>query len=79
MLLEAARRSLYLRTGSAKDRRLERVVAERATERDGRWDIGTCGDVLDEERLTELYDTRMEAVDWRSTRLFIPSGDVAAQ
>jgi len=46
---------------------------------DGRWDIGACSDVLDEERLTELYDTRMEAVDWRSTRLFIPSGDVAAQ
>ena len=46
---------------------------------DGRWDIGACSDVLDEERLTELYDTRMEAVDWRATRLFIPSGDVAAQ
>ncbi len=46
---------------------------------DGRWVIGACGDVLDETRLTELYATRMEAVDWRSTRLFIPSGDVAAQ
>lgn len=46
---------------------------------DGRWDIGTCADVLDETRLTELYSTRMEAVDWRRTRLFIPSGDVAAQ
>ena len=46
---------------------------------DGRWDIGPSADVLDEERLTELYDTRMEAVDWRATRLFIPSGDVAAQ
>ena len=46
---------------------------------DGRWDIGACSDVLDEDRLTELYDTRMEAVDWRATRLFIPSGDVAAQ
>ena len=46
---------------------------------DGGWDIGACADVLDEERLTELYATRMEAVDWRATRLFIPSGDVAAQ
>jgi iron complex transport system ATP-binding protein len=46
---------------------------------DGRWDIGTCADVLDEERLTELYATRMEAVDWRAKRLFIPSGDVASQ
>ena len=45
----------------------------------GRWDIGACTDVLDEDRLTELYDTRMEAVDWRATRLFIPSGDVPAQ
>ena len=46
---------------------------------DGRWDIGATGDVLDEARLTELYATDMEAVDWRSTRLFIASGDVAAQ
>src|SRR5210317_2464394 len=46
---------------------------------DGRWDIGLCTDVLDEERLTELYATPMEAVDWRATRLFIPSADVAAQ
>ena len=38
-LLEAGRRSLYLRTGSARDRRLQRLVVERATERDGRWDI----------------------------------------
>ena len=46
---------------------------------DGTWDIGSCADVLDEERLTELYATPMEAVDWRATRLFIPSADVAAQ
>lgn len=38
-VLEAARRLLYLRPGSEKDQRLLRLVAERATERDGRWDI----------------------------------------
>ena len=46
---------------------------------DGRWDLGAREDVLEEGRLTELYATRMEAVDWRTTRLFIPSGDVASQ
>lgn len=46
---------------------------------DGRWDVGTRDEVLDEGRLTELYATRMEAVEWRATRLFIPSGDVAPQ
>ena len=46
---------------------------------DGRWNIGPTGQVLDEERLTELYATTMEAVDWRDTRLFIASGDVAPQ
>ncbi|MBT8081489.1 MAG: ABC transporter ATP-binding protein [Gammaproteobacteria bacterium] len=44
---------------------------------DGRWDIGAAADVLDETRLTELYRTRMEAVDWRATRLFVASGDEA--
>ena len=34
--------------------------------------------VLDAQRLTELYSTSMEAVDWRATRLFIASGDVAS-
>jgi SAM-dependent methyltransferase len=38
-LVEAARRLLYLRPGSPKDRQLEGLVAERAAERDGRWDI----------------------------------------
>ena len=38
-LTEAGRRLLYLRPGSDKDRQLERLVAERATEREGRWDI----------------------------------------
>jgi SAM-dependent methyltransferase len=38
-LLAAARRLLYLADGSAKDRELERVVAERASERDGQWEL----------------------------------------
>ena len=38
-LLAAGRRLLYLRPGSAKERLLERLVAERATERDGSWDL----------------------------------------
>ncbi len=44
---------------------------------DGRWDLGETADVLDEERLSELFATRMEALHWRATRLFIASGDVA--
>ena len=40
---------------------------------DGRWDIGATRDVLDEQRLSELYATPMESVAWRSTRLFIAS------
>lgn len=44
---------------------------------DGRWDIGQTDEVLDESRLSELFATRMEALDWRNLRLFIASGDVA--
>ena len=44
---------------------------------DGRWDLGATADVLDEDRLSELFATRMEALDWRSMRLFIASGDIA--
>ncbi len=46
---------------------------------DGRWDLGATHDVLDEDRLTRLYQTEMEAVQWRDTRLFVASGDVATQ
>ena len=46
---------------------------------DGRWDVGATHEVLDEDRLTRLYQTEMEAVQWRDTRLFVASGDVAAQ
>lgn len=45
---------------------------------DGRWDIGATANVLDEQRLSELYATPMESVAWRSSRLFIASGDVAS-
>jgi iron complex transport system ATP-binding protein len=44
---------------------------------DGRWDLGRTNEVLDERRLSRLYSTSMEAVSWRTTRLFVASGDVA--
>lgn len=42
----------------------------------GRWDLGETEAVLDTERLSRLYGTAMEAVNWRSTRLYVASGDV---
>jgi iron complex transport system ATP-binding protein len=45
---------------------------------DGRWDIGATDDVLDEQRLTELYATPMESIAWRSTRLFVATGSPQA-
>lgn len=44
---------------------------------DGRWDLGATQEILDAERLSELYRTPMEAVSWRERELFIVSGDVA--
>lgn len=44
---------------------------------DGRWDMGATRDILTAERLSELYATSMEAIDWRGRQLFIASGDVA--
>ena len=44
---------------------------------DGRWDMGATRDILDSERLSRLYATPMEAIDWRGRQLFIPSGDAA--
>jgi iron complex transport system ATP-binding protein len=38
---------------------------------DGRWQTGTTASVLDEERLSELYGTRMEAVRWRDRDIFV--------
>lgn len=45
---------------------------------DGRWDLGITAEILSSDRLSELYSTPMEAVDWRSRQLFIASGDVPA-
>ena len=45
---------------------------------DGRWDLGPTAEVLDEDRLSTLFATRMEGLDWRSMRLFVASGDVAS-
>jgi len=44
---------------------------------DGHWDLGKTNEVLDEQRLSHLYATPMEAVSWRTTRLFVASGDEA--
>lgn len=45
---------------------------------DGRWDLGATGEILDPGRLSELYSTAMEAVTWRSSKLFVASGNVTA-
>ena len=42
---------------------------------DGRWELGRSADILTEERLSELFATRMEAVNWRSKKLFVASSD----
>jgi iron complex transport system ATP-binding protein len=38
---------------------------------DGNWELGPTDEVLCEERLTELYATPMEAIQWHETRLFV--------
>ncbi len=46
---------------------------------DGRWQLGQTYEILDENTLGELYATQMEAVTWRSQKLFVPaSGHPAA-
>ena len=46
---------------------------------DGRWNLGQAGDVLNESNLSELFATPMEAVNWRSHKLFVAtSGHVAS-
>ena len=45
---------------------------------DGRWDLGDTSEILDSARLSQLYGTPMEAVNWRSTRLYVASGNVAS-
>ncbi len=37
----------------------------------GQWDLGRTEDILTEENLSRLYDTTMEAIDWRAGRLFV--------
>ena len=46
---------------------------------DGRWDLGTTGEILDCERLSRLYSTPMEAVSWHARQLFVASGNEPAQ
>jgi len=42
---------------------------------DGRWDLGKSADVLTESRLSDLFATQMEAVNWRSHKLFVAASD----
>jgi iron complex transport system ATP-binding protein len=44
---------------------------------DGRWDLGPASEILDTTRLSALYTTAMDAVDWRGRKLFVASGDAA--
>jgi len=45
---------------------------------DGRWELGETAEILDSDRLSELYSTPMEAVNWRSSQLFVASGNIPA-
>lgn len=38
---------------------------------DGRWELGASEDVMTESRLSELFATPMETVNWRSHKLFV--------
>ena len=38
---------------------------------DGRWELGTCDDILTESRLAALFGTAMEAIKWRDSRIFV--------
>lgn len=38
---------------------------------DGRWQLGKSAEILTESRLSELFATQMEAVSWRSHKLFV--------
>ncbi len=44
---------------------------------DGRWDLGMTSEILDSNRLSQLYATPMEAVTWRDRALFVASGNEA--
>ncbi len=45
---------------------------------DGRWELGESKEILSESRLSQLFATRMETVDWRSHSLFVATSDNAA-
>ena len=38
---------------------------------DGRWQLGATSEVLDEAQLEALYETPMEALQWRDRKLFV--------
>ncbi|MDH3374533.1 MAG: ABC transporter ATP-binding protein, partial [Gammaproteobacteria bacterium] len=38
---------------------------------DGRWELGASDEVMTESRLSELFATQMEAISWRSHKLFV--------
>lgn len=44
---------------------------------DGRWQLGESQEVLNESGLSELFATKMEAVSWRSRKLFVAGSDDA--
>ena len=46
-----------------------------ATYGDGRWELGRSEDVLTESKLSDLFATSMEAVSWRSHKLFVASSE----
>ncbi len=45
---------------------------------DGRWQLGQSQEILNESGLSELFATKMEAVSWRSRKLFVAGSDDAA-
>lgn len=40
---------------------------------DGRWELGATQEILKEDRLSELYATRMEAITWGDREIFMAS------
>jgi iron complex transport system ATP-binding protein len=41
---------------------------------DGQWHLGDTADVLSEDRLSKLYNVKMEALNWRNQKLFVAAG-----
>jgi iron complex transport system ATP-binding protein len=44
---------------------------------DGRWELGSCAEILTESRLSELYATPMEGIAWRGRSLFVAADEGA--